>query len=106
MRAPLTDHWKTTSTGCCRSLLTSAWTHAVKGCCFPSALPCSSDALRLVLGAYHQSVVTPTGKVYVACMSRNSIVVWIGVGFHVPPGLSSLHAALWDNVSDLRTHSG
>lgn len=36
------------------------------------------------LGAYHQSVVTPTGNVYVACLPRNSIVVLTGVGAHAP----------------------
>ena len=43
-----------------------------------------------VAGAYHQSVVTPTGNVYFACMPRNSIVAGTGCGFQVVLALSSL----------------
>ena len=41
-------------------------------------------------GAYHQSVVTPTGNVYVACIPRNSIVVSTFWGFQLPLVLSAL----------------
>lgn len=52
----------------------------------------ATSADVLVAGAYHQRVVTPTGKVYVACWPRNSIVVLMGCGFHVVLALSSLYA--------------
>ena len=66
-----------------------------------------SCSLNLIAGANHHSVVTPTGKVYVAlysgpfngqmnswthtrtCLPRNSIVVLTGVGFNFPLILSS-----------------
>ena len=53
------------------------------GCCAPSApasayiIPSNSDTCASVAfpandvaGAYHQSVVTPTGNVYVACTKK------------------------------------
>ena len=64
------------SIGRCRSPLISACTHVENGLCSPSpagepGFPSSSCPLaapsKLVLGAYHHSVVTPTGKVYETC---------------------------------------
>ena len=52
----------------------------------PSGMTCAEV---LVAGAYHQSVVIPTGKVYLACWPRNSMVVETDWGFQMVAALSS-----------------
>jgi len=50
---------------------------------------CNARAAFESDGANHQSVVTPTGNAYLACIPRNSIVVDIGWGSKLVDALSS-----------------